>query len=109
MAHNHLTGGLEPLKGCTLLLGLYLSRNRITGSLEPLQSCTALLTCDTSGCVFSHVSGVVMLTPDTSRYVELASDRPMCLPDEQFFHSRSRTAAALLLLLLLLLYCSCSV
>lgn len=39
---NELTGGLEPLTGCTALQKLYLSHNQLTGSLEPLQNCTAL-------------------------------------------------------------------
>lgn len=35
-------GTLEPLQGCTALIGLGLSNNRLTGGLEPLKGCTAL-------------------------------------------------------------------
>jgi len=40
--HNQLTGGLEPLRGCTALEELSLSGNRLTGGLDPLRGCTAL-------------------------------------------------------------------
>ena len=40
--HNKLTGGLEPLRGCTALDLLYLDDNKLTGGLEPLRGCTAL-------------------------------------------------------------------
>ena len=39
---NKLSGGLEPLKGCTALQHLYMDGNQLTGGLEALQSCTAL-------------------------------------------------------------------
>ena len=43
MLHNNqLTGGLEPLRGCTALQVLSLCNNRLTGDLEPLRGCTAL-------------------------------------------------------------------
>ena len=43
LAHNdHLTGRLEPLRGCTALLELDLCYNKLSGELEPLRSCTAL-------------------------------------------------------------------
>ena len=43
LSHNdHLTGGLEPLRGCTALLELDLCYNKLSGELEPLRSCTAL-------------------------------------------------------------------
>ena len=39
---NQLTGGLEPLRGCTALKMLGLQGNRLTGGLEPLRGCTVL-------------------------------------------------------------------
>ena len=39
---NQLTGGLEPLRGCTALKTLGLQGNRLTGGLEPLRGCTVL-------------------------------------------------------------------
>ena len=43
VGHNKLTGGLEPLRGCTALETLWLAYNRqLTGGLEPLRGCTAL-------------------------------------------------------------------
>ena len=42
MSCNHLSGGLEPLRGCTALRELNLARNQIQGGLEPLSGCTAL-------------------------------------------------------------------
>ena len=41
---NLLSGGLEPLQGCTGLRRLRLSHNKFTGTLEPLRGCTALHT-----------------------------------------------------------------
>ena len=40
--NNQLTGGLEPLRGCKALQSLKLSGNKLTGDLEPLKGCTAL-------------------------------------------------------------------
>ena len=42
MYNNQLTGGLEPLRGCTALQQLDLGDNELTGGLEPLRGCTAL-------------------------------------------------------------------
>ena len=39
---NQLTGGLGPLRGCTALRELMLEDNNMTGGLEPLRGCTAL-------------------------------------------------------------------
>ena len=45
LSHNNLTGGLEPLRGCTALQRLDLQYfNQLTGGLEPLRGCTALQT-----------------------------------------------------------------
>ena len=49
MYRNALTGGLEPLIGCTALRELDLSDNRLTGGLEPLRGCTALHMLDIYG------------------------------------------------------------
>ena len=43
MQNNHLTGGLEPLRGFTALTILSLNGNTLTGGLEPLRGCAALL------------------------------------------------------------------
>ena len=40
--NNELTGGLEPLLGCTALWDLDLSCNKLSGTLEPLRSCPML-------------------------------------------------------------------
>ena len=40
--NNELTGGLEPLQGCTALYDLDLSVNKLSGTLEPLRGCTEL-------------------------------------------------------------------
>ena len=45
---NRLTGGLEPLRGCTALRELDLYLNLLTGSLEPLRGCKALQLLDLS-------------------------------------------------------------
>ena len=42
LSFNELTGGLEPLSGCTSLQEISLFQNRLTGGLEPLRGCTAL-------------------------------------------------------------------
>ena len=42
LSFNSLSGGLEPLRGCTALRELEISQNNLTGSLEPLRGCTAL-------------------------------------------------------------------
>ena len=42
MQNNHLTGGLEPLRGFTALTILSLNGNTLTGGLEPLRGCAAL-------------------------------------------------------------------
>ena len=44
LSANHLTGGLEPLRGCTALHSLSLHNNEITGGLDPIRGCTALQT-----------------------------------------------------------------
>ena len=44
LSSNALTGGLEPLQGCTGLQQLDLNFNQLTGGLEPLRRCTALQT-----------------------------------------------------------------
>ena len=40
--NNKLTGGLEPLRGCTALKGLNLDNNPVTGDLGPLRGCASL-------------------------------------------------------------------
>ena len=45
-ANHFLTGGLEPLQGCTALQTLDVGNNKLTGGLEPLRACTALQTLD---------------------------------------------------------------
>ena len=42
LSTNQLTGGLEPLRGCTALRELEISYCNLTGTLEPLRGCTAL-------------------------------------------------------------------
>ena len=44
MEGNQLTGGLEPLRGCTALRALCLEGNHLTGLFEPLLGCTMLRT-----------------------------------------------------------------
>ena len=44
LSYNKFTGTLEPLRGCTALHTLRLDNNQLTGGLEPLRICTALLT-----------------------------------------------------------------
>eukprot|EP00320_Phaeocystis_rex_P016396 CAMPEP_0119086080 /NCGR_PEP_ID=MMETSP1178-20130426/136416_1 /TAXON_ID=33656 /ORGANISM="unid sp, Strain CCMP2000" /LENGTH=45 /DNA_ID= /DNA_START= /DNA_END= /DNA_ORIENTATION= len=39
LAHNLLTGSLEPLRGCTRLNGVDITYNQLEGGLEPLQDC----------------------------------------------------------------------
>ena len=39
---NQLSGGLEPLRGCTALLTLHLDNNQLTGGLEPIRGCKVL-------------------------------------------------------------------
>ena len=41
-SHNHITGGLEPLRGCTALTQLWATHNQLVGGLEPLEGCKAL-------------------------------------------------------------------
>ena len=45
-ANRFLTGGLELLRGCTVLQELSLHNNQLNGGLEPLRACTALQTLD---------------------------------------------------------------
>ena len=44
LSYNKLTGGLEPLQGCTALRELWLFNNKLTGGLDALRGCTALET-----------------------------------------------------------------
>ena len=41
-SHNHITGGLDPLRGCTALTQLWATHNQLVGGLEPLEGCKAL-------------------------------------------------------------------
>ena len=41
-SHNHITGSLEPLRGCTALTQLWATHNQLVGGLEPLEGCKAL-------------------------------------------------------------------
>ena len=54
LSFNSLSGGLEPLRGCTALQVLEISQNNLTGSLEPLRGCTALQLLDLA---YNQVSG----------------------------------------------------
>jgi len=38
LSNNNITGGLEPLQGCTALLELYMSYNQLNGNLDPLKA-----------------------------------------------------------------------
>ena len=82
MNRNQFTGGLEPLRGFTVLHTLDLDQNKLTGGLEPLRGCTALdlLYLDDNnltGGLESHLGAARHCTFSTSRAIiwQAASSR----------------------------------